>query len=207
MTPETWWAVFGWVGSAVLVLSLMQTRITRLRVLNLAGCFLAIAYNAVIEVWPSVGLNTTLAVINIVHLTRIWRTRHAEAAYDVIPVEPSDRYLRHLLDVYREDIERFHPITVADALARADHAYLVVRGEETVGCTLLHREDGDTAHVDLDYVTERWRDFTVSEFVYRRSSLLRDQGFARVVTDAGADPFYARIGFKLAEDRFELTLP
>lgn len=206
MDMQTWWAVFGWIGSAVLVYSLMQTRITRLRIFNLIGCFLAIAYNAVLGVWPSVGLNATLAVINIVHLTRVWRTRHAEAVYEVIPVETTDRYLRHLLDVYRTDIERFHPITVDQALSRSDHAYLVVRGDETVGFTLLHREGADTAHVDLDYVTERWRDFTVSEFVYRRSSMLRDQGFARVVTDSGADPFYERIGFDRVSDRFELTL-
>ena len=47
----------GWVGSAILVVSLLQTQLFRLRVINLVGCLVLIAYNGLAHVWPMVGLN------------------------------------------------------------------------------------------------------------------------------------------------------
>jgi hypothetical protein len=52
----SWWLeAIGWAGSAVLVWSLLQTQLRRLRVLNLVGCLILIAYNAAIHVWPWSG--------------------------------------------------------------------------------------------------------------------------------------------------------
>lgn len=80
MSPEVLWTSFGWLGSLVIVLSLSQTKILRLRVLNLVGCTLAMAYNAPLGVWPTVGLNATLALINVIHLIRLSRLRRRAAA-------------------------------------------------------------------------------------------------------------------------------
>ena len=63
-----WIEVLGWVGSAILVVSLLQTRVLRLRWINLVGCLVLIGYNAVVGVWPMVGLNVVLALINVVYL-------------------------------------------------------------------------------------------------------------------------------------------
>ncbi len=71
-----WLEVVGWVGSALLVWSLLQTRILRLRALNLVGSAVLIVYNAVAGVWPMLGLNTTLALINIWQLRTLIKTRH-----------------------------------------------------------------------------------------------------------------------------------
>ena len=62
------WSIIGWGGSALVVLSLLQTRILRLRLLNLVGCVILVGFNAVVDVWPMVGMNAVLAVINVVHL-------------------------------------------------------------------------------------------------------------------------------------------
>ncbi len=79
-----WLDLIGWAGSALLVWSLLQTRILRLRVINLIGCFVLIFYNGVLHVWPMVGLNVMLAIINIVYLRKLWATRHDDAAYSVV---------------------------------------------------------------------------------------------------------------------------
>ncbi|WP_309105178.1 hypothetical protein [Microbacterium sp.] len=85
MSPEVLWTAFGWFGSAVLVVSLSQTNILRLRVLNLTGCVLAIAYNTPLGVWPSVGLNVALAAINVFHLLRLRRRRGTSAMESEVP--------------------------------------------------------------------------------------------------------------------------
>src|SRR5690606_19573795 len=54
--------VVGWLGSAVLVLSLAQTRVMRFRVLNAASCAVLVGYNAAIAVWPMAAVNVVLLV-------------------------------------------------------------------------------------------------------------------------------------------------
>jgi uncharacterized protein with PQ loop repeat len=57
--------VLGWVGSALLVYSVLQTRILRLRLFNGVASALLVIFNAAIAVWPMVALNVTLTAINV----------------------------------------------------------------------------------------------------------------------------------------------
>lgn len=65
----------GWLGSALLVVSLLQTKFTRFRVLNTLSCLILIVYNVWIVSWPMVGMNVMLVVINVVYLLRSQRAR------------------------------------------------------------------------------------------------------------------------------------
>ncbi|RKN13719.1 hypothetical protein D7147_30160 [Micromonospora musae] len=209
-----WLELFGWLGSAVLVWSLLQTRILRLRAFNLVGCLILIGYNATLRVWPMVGLNVVLAVINVWYLRRMLATRHDEATYQVVEVGVHDQFLAHTLRVHAADIARFNPgfhWPPADdqpAGAARRSAFLVVRADEVVGVVLAHAEAHDVAQIDLDYVTQRFRDFTPGEFVYRRSRLFTDRGFRRVVSPRGmVAPYYHRLGFRRTGDAYVLDLP
>ncbi|MEV6816835.1 hypothetical protein [Micromonospora sp. NPDC051296] len=202
-----WLELVGWAGSALLVWSLLQTRILRLRALNLVGCLILIGYNTAIEVWPMVGLNVVLAVINIWYLRRLLATRHDEQTYQVVEVGADDAFLAHTLRVHAADIAKFNP-GFHPARAAGRSAFVVVRADEVVG-VVLARDTGDgVAHVDLDYVTPPFRDFTPGEFVYRRSSLFTDRGFRRVVSPPGMiAPYYHRLGFRREGESYVLDLP
>jgi hypothetical protein len=209
-----WLEVIGWLGAALLVWSLLQTRILRLRVFNLLGCLVVTGYNAAIGVWPMVGLNGTLAIINLYYLRKLLATRHDEAAYEVVEVGTGDEFLSYLLKVHGNDIARFNPHFTWDGGAgQGRSAFLVLRGDEVVGVMLI-RDTGDgVAQVELDYVTGRFRDFTPGEFVYRRSRLLTERGFRRVLSPPGmVAPYYDRVGFRRTGDprigdAFVLDLP
>jgi hypothetical protein len=203
-----WLDVIGWAGSALLVWSLIQARILRLRALNLVGCVVLIGYNAALQVWPMVGLNVVLAVINIWYLRRMLVTRHDEATYQVVEVGVHDQFLAHTLRVHATDIARFNPDFRWRGEPDERSAFLVVRSDEVVGVVLAHAEAGQVAQIDLDYVTQRFRDFTPGEFVFRRSSLFTDRGFRRVVSPPGmVSPYYSRLGFRADGDAYVLDLP
>src|SRR4051794_11995908 len=106
-------SIIGWGGSALVVASLLQARILRLRVLNLIGCVILVGFNLAIGVWPMVGMNAVLAVINVVHLWRLLPHRHDETAYQVLGVDKTDAYLGYVLDQHAKDTTpvqpRFHP--------------------------------------------------------------------------------------------------
>lgn len=202
-----WLEVVGWLGSALLVWSLLQTGILRLRALNLVGCLILIGYNGALRVWPMVGLNVVLAVINVVYLYRLLTTRHDEREYQVVRVGVTDDFLAHTMRVHGADIARFNPGFRWDPAAPDRAAFLVARGDEVVGVMLIHVLGDGTANVELDYVTRRYRDLTPGEFVYRRSSLLADLGIRRVTTPPGmVAPYYGRLGFRRDGDAYVLTL-
>lgn len=70
----------GWGGSALLVVSLLQSKLTRLRVLNLISCVLLVVYNIALSVWPMAAMNAALLVINGFYLVREARKGTPSAA-------------------------------------------------------------------------------------------------------------------------------
>jgi hypothetical protein len=203
---DHWLDVLGWAGCALLVFSILQARVLRFRVLNFVGCLVMIVFNASLGVWPMVGLNITLAVINVVFVVRLLGERHDEAAFEVLEVGPSDDYLRHVLRVHGEDILSYQPDFVWDPDPSTDNAFIVIKGDETVGVVIVTR-DGDVARIRLDYVTPRYRDFTPGEFVWRRSGLLNGLGIRHVTTPPNmVGAYYDRVGFRSTGDRYVLDL-
>lgn len=203
---DHWLDVLGWGGSALLVYSLLQASVLRLRVLNAIACVLLIVFNAVLSVWPMVGMNVVLVAINAWFIVQLLRERHDEAAFEVLEVSPGDAYLLHTLRVHAGDIARYNPGFAHDPAAAGTEAFLVQRGDETVGVVLL-TTDGDTAEVLLDYVTPRYRDFSPGEFVWRRSGLLSSRGIRRVVTRPGmVGAYYDRLGFRRQGESYVLEV-
>ncbi|MFC6286532.1 hypothetical protein ACFP3Q_04635 [Nocardioides sp. GCM10027113] len=195
---DNWLDIFGWFGSALLIFSLLQTRILRFRFLNLAASVSLIIFNALVSVWPMVGMNTATATINLYFIWKLLRERHDDAVFEVLRVGPRDAYLQHFLSSYGDDIARHQPGFDAAALTEEDLAFQVEKGAETVGVVLIRR-DGDVARVLLDYVTPRFRDFSPGEFVWNRVPRLRARGFRKVVTPPDMlNPYYDRLphGFR-----------
>jgi hypothetical protein len=197
-----WLEVVGWLGSVLVVLSLMLAGVWRFRVLNLIGAVIATGYNAVLGIWPFAAMNGAIAVIDVLWLIRLHRDRHDEAAYQVIEVAPDDAYLAHTLRTHGADIARFYP-SFAGVETSGRHAFLVLKGDETVGVVLVRDGGGGDAHIELDYVTPRFRDFTPGEFVYRRSGVFARRGFRRLVVPrdvVGSQDYYERVGFTATDD-------
>lgn len=209
--------VLGWFGSALLVFSLLQSRMLRLRILNTIACVLLIVFNALIAVWPMVAMNAALTVINLYFIVRMLRERDDTGAYSVLAVSEDDAYVRHFLQVQRTDIARFFPEFRAEAPRAAEdgragfgarRAYLVQHGHETAGIVLVRESPDGIAQVDLDYVTPAYRDFTPGKFVYRDSGLFARHGIRLVRTPPRmVDPYYDRLGFTRAGDHYELVVP
>jgi hypothetical protein len=191
-----WLDVIGWGGSVLVVVSLLQTRILRLRVLNLIGSLVLLGFNLAIGIWPMVGLNLVLALINVFQLRRLLADRHDDRVYTVLEVGATDAYLGHVLAIHATDIEQFNPgFTAYDVPALA---FLVQRGDSTAGVVLAHDAGGGIAQIDLDYVLPEYRDFTPGEFVYRRSAAFTGRGFTRVQAPPNirqASTYLRRLGF------------
>ena len=205
---EHWLDFLGWGGSALLVTSLLQTRVLRFRILNLIASLTLTVFNGILGIWPMVAMNIVLSSINLWFIMRLLRQQHDEAVFEVLETRPDDAYLQHVLRVFSSDISRFQPDFAPATLASTPGiaTYLVQKGTETVGVVVLEIEE-TTARVRLDYVTPRYRDFSPGEFVWRRSGLLVAKGLDRVVTPPGmVNAYYEGLGFHREGPSYVLEL-
>lgn len=200
----------GWIGSAVLIVSLTQTRVMRLRVLNTVACVILVGYNAAVQVWPMVAMNVVLVGINLWVIARLLRQRHDARVYEAVPIGVDEPYLHRALERHAHDIAAFNPDLPTDVASAAEHAFLVTTGDRLVGVVLSRRGEGPAEQeVVLDYVLPPYRDFTPGEFVFRPDGPFARLGTERVVASAGmaaSDRYLRAVGFRPEGDRQVLEL-
>lgn len=188
--------IFGWIGSGLIVLSLAQARVWRFRVMNFIGAVIATVYNGLLSIWPFAAMNLIISVIDAYWIVKLHRERQPDShAYDLLEVDHDDAYLQHFLTTHAADTKKFFPDF--DPRATSASSVLVVRGDETVGVVSIADIRDGTADISLDYVTERFRDFTPGTFVYQDSGIFERLGVTRVKAPASAGEAYLRkMGFR-----------
>ena len=63
--------IFGYIGTALIILSMTMKSLNKLRILNISGSVISVIYAAVSNTWPVVLLNASLIAVNIYQLIKI----------------------------------------------------------------------------------------------------------------------------------------
>ena len=72
---DIWLEIFGYIGSGMILLSMMMTSVEKLRWINMAGALISAIYGAVLGTWPVVFLNLGSITINVVQIIRLRRKK------------------------------------------------------------------------------------------------------------------------------------
>ena len=64
--------IFGYVGMALVLLSMMMTSFKWLRIVNMTGALVCAIYGILTNTWPTAMLNISLLLIQIVQLYRLY---------------------------------------------------------------------------------------------------------------------------------------
>lgn len=67
--------IFGYIGSAMILLSMMMTSVEKLRWFNMTGALISTIYGSILGTWPVVFLNVGTIVINVVQIIRLRRNK------------------------------------------------------------------------------------------------------------------------------------
>jgi len=155
--------LIGYLGSALVVVSMLMTSVLRLRIINLIGCLIFAGYALVIRSYPTAIMNLFLVGVNIYQIMRLNNT---EKHYDVFEAGTGDGYLAFLLRRCQSDIVRYFPRFSPDSLSgEGTRVFAVTCGREVVG-VLIGEERADALDVRLDYATPEFRDCSVGAFLY-----------------------------------------
>ena len=153
--------IFGYIGTAFVITSMMMSSVLKLRLLNIVGSVISMIYAILCNTWPVVILNFCLATINVYKLLASARVR---VVFRHIISRADDEAVGYFLLHYRQDIEKLFPEYDFD-MSCVNEAHLVYAGAEMAGL-LLGSRDGDAISVKLDYVAPAYRDRSVAGYLF-----------------------------------------
>lgn len=89
-----WLELYGYLGSALIAISLMMSNIRKLRWINLIGAGTFASYGLLIQAWPVAVLNGFIVLINVVHLLQMHRRPAVKAS---VHFNVGDEYVQNVL--------------------------------------------------------------------------------------------------------------
>lgn len=195
--------LIGYLGSALVLVSMLMTSVIRLRVINLTGSVIFAVYALMIRSYPTAVMNICLAGVNIYHLVRLLKE---QKHYDLIKTDLKDGYVSYLLAHYAEDIRDYFPEFSLQGI-EPDLVLLVCCDSNPAGVFLGSTGVKGAVDVLLDYATPVYRDTSVGRYLYGQ---LARQG-CETLTFRGRAPWHtaymAKVGYeKQADGAYALHL-
>ncbi len=188
--------LIGYIGTALVIISMLMTSLVRLRILNICGSLISIIYGILVQTYPTVLLNTVLIAVNLAQLIRVSRKK---STFHYVKTTSSDASVGYFLELYGKDIAEYFPKNVKSLDACAE-AHIAFCGSEPAGIIIGTRR-GSEYNLIIDYATPRYRDFTVSPFIYEQ---LKSEGINTLLADDN-EAYFKKIGFEKHEKHVKLT--
>lgn len=160
----------GYVASGLIVLSITQKSILKLRLLGLVGALTFLSYSIAIGAYPIAIVNVIAAVVHGWYLRKLIRRKHE--VFRVLHVLPDSKYLLDFLEFYCDEIQgRFQPDFSYQPSDDQVTAF-ILRDMVPAGLLIGEAKDDGTFEVKLDFVIPQYRDFKIGTYVYSSDSEL-----------------------------------
>lgn len=153
--------VFGYIGSALVVISMLMSSIVKLRVINTVGSVISGTYAVICGAIPLALMNACLIAINIYGLVKLLKIKQA---YDLVTGEADEALVSYFLNRYEDDIRSYFP-EFEHTRAGGNRAYIVCCDGNPAGL-LLGRENNGVLDILIDYSTPVYRDCSVGAYLY-----------------------------------------
>lgn len=187
---------FGYVGSALVVVSMLMSSVVKLRVINTVGSIVSGIYAIICGAFPLALMNGCLIVINVYNLFKLLKTKQE---YDLVEGRAEDMSIRYFLEHYIMDIKKYFPEFEKEKVGGA-MAYMVYC-DGTPSGVLLGKENNGVLDIMIDYSTPAYRDCSVGKYLYSR---LPSKGIDTLLfSQKESEPhvvYMKKMGFKKEED-------
>lgn len=188
----------GYLGSALLIVSMTRTSILKLRVFGLVGSLIFLTYSLLIGAYPIAVVNVVIASVHIYFLRQLLSKR--TEYFKILEVRPESRYLEYFLEFHDEEIRQFQPAFRYQPASDQIRAF-ILRDLVPAGLFIGRTCADHSVEVELDFVIRQYRDFRVGEFLYSdRSGVFRDPQCAQAWSPVGTtnhNEYLERMGFEL----------
>lgn len=184
--------IIGYIGSALVVISLMMSSIVKLRVINLMGALVFSTYGFIIEALPVGFLNGFIALVDIYYIIEIFTTKEY---FQVLEVKHDSEYLKYFLKFHEKDIMEFIPTF---SFEPSEHwiVLFVLRNSIPAGLVCAEYHDEDHLFLNLDFAIPGYRDFKIGKYVFQE--ILKEKKIKKIYSDPGNkkhEQYLKRMGF------------
>ena len=196
MDPTLALELMGYLGSVLILVSMLMTSVVRLRVINLIGSAIFAVYALLIKSYPTAFLNACLVGINVYQLLKL--KRKTGKGYEIQRLNGGDGFAEWLMGKYGDDMKKYFPGVTRESILRSE-GFAVLMDDCAAGVILGTRRDG-AFEVLLDYATPTYRDCSVGRFVYAK---LPSFGITELTCRAGVrehTAYLEKMGFELRSD-------
>lgn len=183
--------LFGYLGSVLVVVSMLMSSVVKLRVINTIGSVISGTYALVIGSVPLALMNISLVIINLYNLFKLLKT---DQEYEMVSGKADDASVQYFLNYYKEDIKAYFPDFAKNKM-QVNSAYMVYCNANPAGILLGNKNENKEIELVLDYTTPVYRDCSVGKYLY---SKLAGQGIRRLVLKNPAskhEAYLAKMGF------------
>lgn len=155
--------IFGYIGTVLVVVSMLMSSIVKLRIINTVGNIVSGIYAIICGAFPLVLMNGCLMIINIYNLFKLLKTKQE---YDLVEADAKDTLVEYFLGRYSEDIKMYFPGFDKENVC-GERAYIVCCDGIPAG-VLLGKESEGVIDVMIDYSTPTYRDCSVARYLYSK---------------------------------------
>ena len=193
--------IVGYIGSALVIVSMLMTSVVKLRVINMIGSVIFAAYALCIHSYPTAAMQGALIIINIVNLRKLLNTKKE---YSVVKQSGPQAFSDFFISQNKDDIKKIFPDFAQ--VQPDDLVYLICNHSDCAGILVASSEADNTLQVSLDYTTPAYRDTSVGKFLYKT---LKEEGIEKLRGNAPVElhaKYLLKMGFKQNQDSFEKDL-
>lgn len=203
MTVQILIECFGYLGSILVVISMLLTSVKKLRIVNMTGSTIFAIYALIIHSYPTALMNFALVAINFY---RIFQLSKKEKHFRVVEGTGHDPVIRDLLQYYREDLLKHFPDLEIEGGVDCSVSYLVLVDTTPAGFLIGNRVEAGTVDILADYATPVYQDCSVGEYLYKE---LPKHGVKRLtlrVSTVDHEPYMLKMGFAKTGEGYEKVL-
>ncbi len=194
MSADTVYELIGYLGSALIVVSLAMSSIIRLRIVNLAGAVVFSFYGVLIGSIPVIVTNVIISGLDIWYLRKELTTR---PALTVVPVDADDAFMATFVELHHDDLSSF--VVEGSRIADGDIHFVMLRDANVAGVFVGTRTEDDGLDIVVDYVAKPYRDLKSGALLYGQDAeRFRQLGISTIrvpVVDRRQAAYFRDMGF------------
>ncbi len=150
--------IFGYIGTALVIISMMMTSVLKLRIINMCGGLISLIYAVLTETWPVAVLNACLVCINFVQTMRKLK---AKSTFAFAKTSLSDGALQYFISYFGNDLKEFSGVDTS-VLCEDDLIYLIFSKSRLVGFT-AGEKNGTEYNMKMCYIAPHNREKDITE--------------------------------------------
>ena len=194
-----WLELFGYLGSTLVVVSMLMASVVKLRIINTIGSVISGTYALIIGSFPLALMNICLIIINVYNLYKLLKTKQQ---FEIIKGNGEDSFVKYFVEHNQADIAVYFP--GYEVKHTADEvSYLVCCNGNPAGILLANDLGEGVLDVLIDYSVPAYRDCSVGAYLYANLKTFGVQKliFAQKKAEAHTD-YLSKMGFENVDGNY-----